>query len=70
MRRLVMAAAASLIALVLTGCGEDSKPVETTTTPATSTAPADTTKADDSATHTETTTAPAAEEQPASEPNS
>ena len=45
MTRLMMVAAASLLTLVLTGCGEDNKPAEpaatTTTTPA---APAEATK--------------------------
>lgn len=46
MTRLIMAAAAGLLAFVLTGCGEDNKQAEQTTTTTTteSTAPADTTK--------------------------
>lgn len=43
MTRLVMVAAASLLAVVLTGCGEDNKPVEPAATTTTTTVPADTT---------------------------
>lgn len=46
MTRLMMAIAASLFALVLTGCGDkDSKPVDADTTSAAVVAPADTTAA-------------------------
>ena len=47
MTRLMMVAAASLLTLVLTGCGEDNKPAEpaaTTTTTTTPAAPAEATK--------------------------
>jgi hypothetical protein len=45
MTRLMMVAAASLLTMVLTGCGEnDNKPAEPTVTTTTVTVPADTTK--------------------------
>ncbi len=51
MTRLMMIAAASLLSLVLTGCGEDNKPAEPAATTTTTTTPTDST--------TTTTTPPA-----------
>jgi ABC-type glycerol-3-phosphate transport system substrate-binding protein len=56
MTRLMMIAAASLLALGLTGCGEDNKPAEPAATTTTTTAPAETTT---------TTTTPPADQKPA-----
>ncbi len=56
MTRLMMIAAASLLSLVLTGCGEDNKPAEPAATTTTTTTPTDSTT---------TTTTPPADQKPA-----